>query len=109
MFGDGTSRRDYTYIADLIDGLVGVIRHHEGYEIYNLGESRTTTLKDLIVLIEKNLGKKALIEELETQPGDVSTTYADITKARRLLGYDPRFPMEEGIKRFVEWYRTEAR
>jgi UDP-glucuronate 4-epimerase len=109
MFGDGSSRRDYTYIDDLIDGLLGVIRHHRGYEIYNLGESRTTTLRELIELIERNLGKKARIDKLETQPGDVSTTYADISKARQRLGYNPRFPMEEGIRRFVEWYQGETR
>jgi len=109
MYGDGSSRRDYTYIDDLIDGILGVIRHHRGYEVYNLGESRTTTLKELIRLIEHALGKKADIEVLELQPGDVSTTYADISKARQRLGYDPRFPMEEGIRRFVDWYKKETR
>jgi UDP-glucuronate 4-epimerase len=107
MFGDGSSRRDYTYIDDLIDGILGVIQRHRGYEIYNLGESRTTSLKELIRLIEEALGKKADIEILESQPGDVSTTYADISKARQRLGYQPRFTMEEGIQRFVEWYKRE--
>jgi UDP-glucuronate 4-epimerase len=109
MFGDGSSRRDYTYIDDLIDGILGVLRHHRGYEIYNLGESRTTPLRELIGLIEKTLGKKADIETLESQPGDVSTTYADISKARQRLGYDPHFPLEEGIRRFVQWYQSETR
>jgi len=107
MFGDGSSRRDYTYIDDLIDGILGVIQRHGGYEIYNLGESRTTSLKELIRLIEEAVGKKADIEILELQPGDVSTTYADISKAKERLGYRPRFTMEEGIRRFVEWYKKE--
>jgi UDP-glucuronate 4-epimerase len=105
IYGDGSSRRDYTYIDDLIDGILGVIRYHKGFEIYNLGESQTTSLKDLIRLIEKAIDKKANIETLEPQPGDVSVTYADITKAKRMLKYQPRVKMEEGIKRFVEWYR----
>jgi UDP-glucuronate 4-epimerase len=107
MYGDGSSRRDYTYIDDLIDGILGVIHHHKGFEIYNLGESQTTSLKELIRLIEESFGKKANIEMLESQPGDVSVTYADITKAERMLKYQPRVKMEEGIKRFVEWYKKE--
>ena len=105
IYGDGTSRRDYTYIDDLVDGILGVIRYHKGFEIYNLGESQTTSLKELIRLIEEAFGKKASIEMLEPQPGDVSTTYADITKAKRMLKYQPNVRMEEGIKRFVEWYK----
>jgi UDP-glucuronate 4-epimerase len=107
MYGDGSSRRDYTYIDDLIDGILSVIHHHKGFEIYNLGESQTTSLKELIRLIEESFGKKANIEMLESQPGDVSVTYADITKAERMLKYQPRVKMEEGIKRFVEWYKKE--
>jgi len=105
MYGDGSSRRDYTYIDDLIGGIRAVIQHHGGFEIYNLGESQTTSLKELIGLIEEALGKKAKVELLEPQPGDVSITYADITKAKRMLGYQPKVNMEEGIKRFVEWYK----
>ncbi len=108
IYGDGSSRRDYTYIDDLIDGILGVIRYHKGFEIYNLGESQTTSLKELIQLIEKAFGKKANIEMLEPQPGDVSVTYADITKAKRMLKYQPRVKMEEGIKRFVEWYKKNT-
>ena len=107
IYGDGSSRRDYTYIDDLIDGILGAIRYHKGFEIYNLGESQTTSLKELIRLIEEAFGKKAHIEMLESQPGDVSVTYADITKAKRVLSYQPKVKMEEGIKRFVEWYKTE--
>jgi UDP-glucuronate 4-epimerase len=105
MYGDGSSRRDYTYIDDLIGGIRAVIQRHRGFEIYNLGESQTTSLKELIGLIEEALGRKAKVELLEPQPGDVSITYADITKAKRMLGYQPKVNMEEGIKRFVEWYK----
>lgn len=108
MYGDGSSKRDYTYIDDLIDGMMAVLQRHRGFEIYNLGESRTTSLKELIRLIEGSLGKKAKIQMLEPQPGDVSITYADITKAKRLLNYQPKIEMEEGIKRFVEWYKEQS-
>jgi UDP-glucuronate 4-epimerase len=107
IYGDGSSRRDYTYIDDLVDGILGVIRYHKGFEVYNLGESQTTSLKELIRLIEEAFGKKARIEMLESQPGDVSVTYADITKAKRMLKYQPKVRMEEGIKRFVEWYKEK--
>jgi UDP-glucuronate 4-epimerase len=105
MYGDGSSRRDYTYIDDLIDGMLGVIDRHKGFEIYNLGESQTTSLKKLIRLIEEALGKKADIETMEFQPGDVSVTYADITRAKRMLKYHPKVKIKEGIQRFVEWYK----
>jgi len=105
IYGDGSSRRDYTYIDDLIDGILGVIDFHKGFEIYNLGESQTTSLTELIRFIEEAFGKKAKVEMLEPQPGDVSVTYADITKAKRILKYQPRVKMEEGIKRFVDWYK----
>jgi UDP-glucuronate 4-epimerase len=107
IYGDGSSRRDYTYIDDLIDGILGVIRYHKGFEVYNLGESQTTSLKELIRLIEKAIGKKANVEMLESQPGDVSVTYADITKAKGMLKYQPGVKMEEGIKRFIEWYKAQ--
>jgi UDP-glucuronate 4-epimerase len=105
IFGDGSSQRDYTYIDDLIKGILGVIRHHKGFEVYNLGESQTTSLIELIRLIEEAFGKKADIETMKFQPGDVSVTYADITKAKRMLKYHPKVKMKEGIQRFVEWYK----
>jgi UDP-glucuronate 4-epimerase len=105
MYGDGSSQRDYTYIDDLVEGILAVLRRHKGFEIYNLGESQTTSLEELIRLIEQSLGKKAKIDPLEVQPGDVTVTYADITKAREMLGYRPEVKMEEGIRRFVEWYQ----
>ena len=105
VYGDGTSRRDYTYIDDIIEGIMGVMRDLRGYAIFNLGESQTVPLRKLITLLEKALGKEAEVEELSEQPGDVPITYADITKARSLLGYDPQVGIEEGIKRFVRWFR----
>jgi UDP-glucuronate 4-epimerase len=107
VYGDGSSRRDYTYIDDLVDGILGVVQYHKGFEVYNLGESQTTTLKELIRLIEEAFGKKANVEMLEFQPGDVSVTFADISKAERMLKYQPKVKMEEGIKRFVEWYKAQ--
>jgi UDP-glucuronate 4-epimerase len=105
IYGDGSSRRDYTYVDDLIDGIFAVIHHHKGFEIYNLGESQTTSLNELIRLIEEALGKKAIFEISEPQPGDVSVTYADISKAEQRLGYRPKIKIEEGMKRFVKWYK----
>jgi UDP-glucuronate 4-epimerase len=107
IYGDGSSRRDYTYIDDLINGILAAIRYHKGFEIYNLGESQTTSLNELIQLIEEALGKKANIDSLEFQAGDVSMTYANVAKARRMLGYDPKVNIREGIKRFVRWYNKE--
>ena len=105
IYGDGSSRRDYTYVDDLIDGIFAVIHHHKGFEIYNLGKSQTTSLNELIRLIEEALGKKAIFEISEPQPGDVSVTYADISKAEQRLGYRPKIKIEEGMKRFVKWYK----
>jgi len=108
LFGDGNSRRDYTYIDDAIEGTMGALARDHGYEIYNIGESRTTSLSELIQLIEEQMGKRARIEYLPTQPGDVERTYADIRKARRLLGYRPRTDIGEGLTRFIRWYLKEG-
>jgi UDP-glucuronate 4-epimerase len=97
--------RDFTYIDDIIDGTVRAIDKCAGYNIYNLGESRPVTVSALIGEIEKALGKKAKIERLPLQPGDVERTYADVTKARRDLGYNPNTEISDGLKRFVEWFR----
>ena len=107
VFGDGRSRRDYTFVEDIIDGVVRSLDSPMGYEIFNLGESRTVSLSELITLLEENLGQKALIERLPDQPGDVPATYADVTKARRRLGYDPQVPIEEGVRRFIQWLNSE--
>ena len=107
MFGDGSTRRDYTFIEDIIDGVVRCVDRPFRYEIFNLGESHTTSLAELIELIAKHAGKPAVIDRKPLQPGDVEITYADVSHARELLGYAPRFSMDEGIARFVAWYRTE--
>ncbi len=107
MFGDGSTRRDYTYIDDIIDGVVRCVDTPFDYEIFNLGEQRTTTLRDLIAIIEKAVGKAAVIDCKPLQPGDVEITHADISHARTHLGYNPRFDMEEGVRRFVEWFRVQ--
>ena len=110
VFGDGTTRRDYTYIDDIIAGVRAAIDYHQSkYEIINLGESRTVELRELISLLEDALGHRAEIDWQPSQPGDVPQTFADITKARRLLGYNPQTQIEDGIKRFVEWFRDGTR
>jgi len=108
LFGDGSSRRDYTYIDDAIEGTMGALFREHGYEIYNIGESQTTTLSQLIQSIEEKVGKKARIDYLPAQPGDVQRTFADIRKAGAKLGYHPRTGIQEGLARFVRWYLDEA-
>ena len=109
MFGDGTTRRDYTFIDDIIQGVRAAIDYDKTqYEIFNLGESETIELKDLIALLEENLGKKAIIERKPMQPGDVPLTFADISKAKELLNYNPTTKIEDGIPKFVEWFKNEA-
>jgi UDP-glucuronate 4-epimerase len=105
MYGDGSTERDYTYIDDIVQGVVAAL-HYKGpmFEIFNLGESQTTKLSDLIAEIGKALGKEPVIQRLPDQPGDVPRTFADISKARKLLGYNPETRIAEGIPKFVEWY-----
>jgi len=106
VFGDGSTRRDYTYIDDIVGGLRAAIDYDQSkYEVINLGESRTVELRELISLLEQALDRQAEIARQPLQPGDVSQTFADISKARRLLGYTPQTQIEEGIERFVEWFR----
>ena len=106
VFGDGTTRRDYTYIDDIIAGVRAAIDYDQSnYEVINLGESRTVELRELISLLEKSLDQHAAIDRQPVQPGDVPQTFADITKARRLLGYHPQTQIEEGIEEFIEWFR----
>ena len=109
IFGDGDSMRDYTYIDDVIEGTLGALSREHGYEIYNLGESQTIRLSQLIQALEEQVGKKALVEHLPEQPGDVKHTYADIRKAREHLGYNPKTDIHEGLARFVRWYLKEGR
>lgn len=107
VFGDGSTRRDYTYIDDIIRGVRAAIDYDDSkHEVFNLGESETTKLSRLIELLEESLGKKAVIDPQPMQPGDVPVTYADLSKARRLLGYDPQTKIEEGIPKFVEWLKS---
>jgi UDP-glucuronate 4-epimerase len=105
QFGDGSTRRDYTYIDDVIQGTMAAL-NYEGplFDIFNLGESETIQLKELIAAIEKALGKKAKINQLPEQPGDMRLTCADISKAKKLLGYNPTTRLSEGLPRFVEWF-----
>lgn len=108
VFGDGTTRRDYTFIDDIISGVRAAIDYDQSeYEVINLGESRTVELRELISLIEKELGATAQIDRQPLQPGDVPQTFADVAKARRLLGYNPQTQIEAGIQRFVEWFRDD--
>jgi len=108
QFGDGTTRRDYTYIDDIIQGAVAALNYHGArWDIFNLGESETVPLKDLIEAIETTVGKKAKINQLPEQPGDVPLTCADISKARLLLGYNPTMKLRDGLPKFVEWFRAQ--
>ncbi len=107
MFGDGTTRRDYTYIDDIIQGVRSAIDYDASmHEVFNLGESQTIELRELISLLETTLGKKAIIDQQPMQPGDVPCTYADITKARNLLDYNPTTKIADGIPKFVDWFRS---
>jgi UDP-glucuronate 4-epimerase len=109
QFGDGTTRRDYTYVDDIIQGTLAALNYTGPmFDIFNLGESETVQLKDLIAAIEKALGKKAKINRLPEQPGDVPLTCADVSKAKKLLGYNPSTRLSEGLPRFIEWFRQTS-
>jgi UDP-glucuronate 4-epimerase len=108
MYGDGSTKRDYTYVDDIVDGIVAALNYHSSsFEIINLGNNTPVTLRELITAIEYATGKKAIIEQLPEQPGDVPVTYADISKAGELLNYKPSVSLQEGINRFYEWFRKE--
>src|SRR5438067_2536414 len=109
QFGDGSTQRDYTYIDDIIQGTMAAL-NYDGplYDVFNLGESQTIQLKDLISAIEKALGRKAKINRLPEQPGDMPLTCADISKARKLLGYDPKTKFDDGLPKFVDWFFARA-
>jgi len=107
VFGDGSTRRDYTHIDDIIAGVRAAVDYDRtNYEVINLGESRTVELRELIALIENELGTRAEIDRQPPQPGDVPQTFADISKARRLLNYHPQTQIEVGIERFIEWFKS---
>ncbi|RCK76503.1 MAG: dTDP-glucose 4,6-dehydratase [Ignavibacteriae bacterium] len=103
VYGNGNSRRDYTYIDDIVEGTISAIKYLKGFEIINLGESKNYDLNTVIELLEKYIDKKAIINYLPEQPGDIKTTFADISKARKLINYNPSTDLETGIKKFVEW------
>jgi len=108
VFGDGSMRRDYTYVDDIVAGVLAAVDRCEGYHLYNLGESRPVSLNDMIATLERALGRRAVLDRRPMQPGDVDQTYADIRLARAELGYDPATSFEDGIARFVAWLRNPA-
>ena len=108
VFGDGSTARDYTYVTDTVSGVIACTRKEFGYEIFNLGESQTVTLAHLIELLEQSLGKRAIIDRKPAQPGDVPITFADVSKARAKLGYNPQIKIEQGIALFVNWFKRGA-
>ena len=108
FFGDGSSRRDYTYVDDIVDGVVRSLDHCAGYEIYNLGESTTTSLSELVEMIGEVTGVEPILDRQPNQPGDVPITYADVSKAKRKLGYQPSTTVREGLERFFAWYQERA-
>ena len=104
-FGNGTSSRDYTFISDIVDGVVRSIDHQYPYQVFNLGKGDGTSLNEFISIVEKHTENKALIRQLPDQPGDVPYTCASVEKAKVLLGYEAKIPFDEGIRRTVEWYK----
>ena len=104
FFGDGKTRRDYTFVSDIVDGVIAALDRAHGYRIYNLGGAHTTTLTELVTMLESTLGKKAILDRRPDQPGDVPATYADTTLAEKELGYRSQVPIAEGLKRFCSWY-----
>ncbi len=105
VFGDGSTARDHTYVTDIVDGVIACTEREFGFDIFNLGESQTVKLSRLIELLEAALGKKAIIDRQPSQPGDVPITFADVSKARARLGYNPRVKIEQGIPLFMDWFR----
>ncbi|WP_300358689.1 GDP-mannose 4,6-dehydratase [Fusobacterium sp.] len=113
VYGDGNTFRDYTYVKDIVQGVIKsidyLLENKNVYEILNIGESHTVSLKEMIEVIEKELNKKAIINHLPMQMGDVEKTYADISKAKNLIGYEPHTPFEEGMRKFIRWYKKGER
>jgi UDP-glucuronate 4-epimerase len=106
MFGDGSTRRDYTFVEDIVDGVVRSIAECKSHRLYNLGNSDPVALREMIAALGEALGKTPRIDRLPEQPGDVRQTFADITRARVELGYNPTTPFRDGLDRFVAWYRS---
>jgi UDP-glucuronate 4-epimerase len=108
FFGDGSTRRDYTYVDDIVDGVLKALDRSRGYQIYNLGESQTVSLSELVELLGELTGRRPILDRKPPQPGDVPITYADVSKARRELGYEPRTALRAGLERFLAWYRERT-
>jgi UDP-glucuronate 4-epimerase len=113
FYGDGSTERDYTFVADIVDGVVRALdwalaAEPHAFEIVNLGESQTTSLSQLVEMISAELGVEATLDRQPQQPGDVQRTYASVEKARVLLGYDPRTSMRDGIRQFVDWFKAQT-
>lgn len=107
FFGDGSTARDYTYVSDIVHGIMQTINRLNGFNVYNLGESNTITLNNLVQLLGKIIGKEVLINKLPKQEGDVDLTFADITKSKKELGYNPQVNIEEGLEKFVNWFNQQ--
>jgi UDP-glucuronate 4-epimerase len=106
LFGDGGTSRDYTFVDDIVTGILAAVEYQTEFDVFNLGNSKPVKLLELVKYLEAALGKPAKIDYLPAQPGDVPITWSDNSKARRLLGYEPRVPFPEGLKRFVDWFRA---
>ena len=105
MYGDGNTSRDYTFVDDIVKGVIGAMQYDQsGFEIINLGNNYTVSLNELIIAIEDIIGKKAIIEQYPDQPGDVPKTFADINKAKKLFGYNPQTQLKDGLKKFYDWF-----
>jgi UDP-glucuronate 4-epimerase len=109
MFGDGSTRRDYTFVADIVDGVARAVEHCRTHHLYNLGNSEPIALREMITAIGEALGKEPIIERLPEQPGDVRQTFADVRRARAELGYDPKTPFREGLAKYVDWRASRGR
>lgn len=103
MYGDGTTSRDYTYIDDIVSGIINAIPVLKGYEIINLGESKAISLTEMIAMLQEKIGKKAIIEKLPFQAGDVERTFADVSKAKKLINYNPKWNFSDGLEEFLKW------
>ncbi|KAF0247847.1 MAG: NAD-dependent epimerase/dehydratase [bacterium] len=107
VYGDGASMRDYTYIDDIIEGIIAALDQPKPFAIYNLGDSSPVLLSELLDVIEQSIGKKAIRKYLPEQPGDVPATFADIRLAKSELGFEPKVPLKTGVKQFVDWYKEK--
>ncbi|MBI5086332.1 MAG: GDP-mannose 4,6-dehydratase [Acidobacteria bacterium] len=108
VFGDGSMSRDYTFVSDAVDGIMAALHHDCAYDVFNLGNSSPVLLSDMIRTLEEALGKTAMIDRQQVQPGDVEVTFADLEKSRRILGYNPKTSFQEGIRMMADWHRRNT-